>query len=124
MRRAIPPPTKAQQARLEVINELGCVCCWLDGRSHEPCDIQHMNSCGRNIGWDETFGLCPWHHRGVCRNSATTETMLSMVGPSYAIHRALFRGKYGTDVELLEAQNLIIAATQAARDHPLVLPPR
>ena len=108
-KRAIPAPTKSQQQRQNDIRELGCIACWLDAHPHTPCEIQHLNSCGRNMGQDYTIGLCPWHHRGVIPDTIRLGSQAELIlGPSFARTPRQFHDRYGSDMELLEKQNIML----------------
>jgi hypothetical protein len=109
MKRSIPAPTKEQRKRQDRIRELGCICCWLDGHGSVPCEIHHLNDCGRNIGQDETVGACAWHHRGVPPYGRPSEATL-LFGPSLARDPAAFHDRYGSDEELLFQQNTMLRA--------------
>lgn len=67
-----------------------------------------MNDCGRNMGQDFTFGLCSWHHRGVCMDGYTSSQMTAIKGPSFAKNPRAFHDRYGSDAEILEKQNLLL----------------
>lgn len=107
--------TKAQKARFEAIQERGCVPCYLEACLQqrqwvpEPCDIHHVN--GQNH--DDTYGNCPWHHRGVRKNDLDMLEMQNNFGPSLARNPARYRARYGTDDDLLAIQaNMLLKSVQ------------
>ena len=103
LRRAIPPPTKAQQRRQDAIRELGCLLCMSEGIGWSPAEIHHITDCGRTISQDHTIGLCSWHHRGVTHFKPEQAT--TIYGPSLARGAKPFRAHFGTNEELLRQQN-------------------
>jgi hypothetical protein len=108
MKRAIGSPNKKERERQDRIRELGCICCWLDGHGMNPCEIHHLNDCGRNIGHDATIGGCAWHHRGVPPGDMRPSEATLVLGPSLARDPAAFHERYGEDEELLFQQNTML----------------
>jgi hypothetical protein len=108
-------PTKAQSRRIDTIKRAGCMACRINDRrlwprcDGEGSDAHHLLSGGRRRGHAYTIALCPWHHRGNrpedCRTDADA---LHRYGPSLAKGTRMFRETYGTDDELLTAQNELI----------------
>ncbi len=115
MKRSIPAPTVAQKTRQMLIREIGCAACLLDGHGRTPCEIHHLNDRGRNISQDHTVGLCEWHHRGVPRGALRPSEMEALAGPSLARAPRAFHERYGSDAELLEAQNRMVDTAMAAK---------
>lgn len=109
MKRSIKPPTKAQRARQNRLRESGCICCRLDGQPGEPAEIHHINDCGRNMGQDYTIPLCAYHHRGIQRDFRTYD------GPSLTDGKRPFVAHYGTELELLERANAVIACDEMTK---------
>ena len=110
-------PTLAQRARWDDIREMGCVCCRINGIVRLP-EIHHMRVGGKHgqkrLGHDFTFGLCAWHHRG--ENAWGSEGRGNFTyGPSFALEPARFRKLFGSQEELLEFQNLLIAGLREIR---------
>lgn len=108
MKRAIGSPNKEQRARQDRIRELGCIACWLMGHGQCPCEIQHLNDCGRNRGHEYTIGLCAWHHRGVPPGDMRPSEATIMLGPSFAREPQKFADRFGEDDELLFQQNTML----------------
>lgn len=107
MKSSLPPPTKAEQRRFEIITQrLGCVACRMEGFGYVPADAHHLLSGGRRISHSHTIPLCPWHHRGVAAD-------YKPVGqPSLALNKREFEEWYGTEEQLLEATNAGVRAIE------------
>lgn len=111
--------TKAEQKRIEEIHERGCVPCWLESKLKErrwipePCDIHHV----AQDDWAQTYGNCPWHHRGIVKPLLTEADMLSNFGPSMAKEPGRYRARYGTEEELLgfQVKLLVISPNEYMR---------
>lgn len=107
--RSTGTPTPAQLHRFAEIQRLGCVCCRLNGDGFVQCEIHHLNEGDHHgqlrKGHDETVGLCPWHHRGVCRERWTPEDMVAAYGPSWEQQPSAFRARYGGAERLLKYQD-------------------
>ena len=97
MKTALPAVTKAQSERMGlIVREIGCIACFLDTDTYHEGVIHHLLDTGRRISHDHTICLCEGlidHHQG-----------------NDGIHRAKrkFRGKYGTDDELLALTNWLV----------------
>lgn len=104
-----PPANKAQRHRMASIKLIGCLACRIDGRGYVPCEVHHLNEGGRHggerRGHDFTIGLCPWHHRGTCREGWTVADMTAGYGSSWAHEPTRFSLSYGEDDRLLQYQN-------------------
>lgn len=104
------------------IREIGCLCCWLAGVGFTPAEKHHQLSTGLHgngcrLGEQATIGLCGWHHRGAAAvGSAVAPMWLERCGPSLADHPRAFRDHFGSDVELLAAQNELLAAWQRSNN--------
>ena len=103
-----PSPNKKQERRFQVIADIGCLACLLDGNPGEPPDIQHLLSGGKRRGHDATIGLCPWHHRGHPKLGMTAEHMRAIFGPSFHHEKRAFHEAYGSDDDLLSMQDTLI----------------
>ena len=90
--------TKAQIARWQRFQDIGCICCWQIGKYSEP-EVQHLLSGGRRRGHDFTIPLCPYHHRGIGRINGE---------PSMAQGTKPFRERYGSDSSLLALTNELL----------------
>ena len=104
-------PTKPEEQRFDQIQERGCVPCFLEARlsgrrwEPEPCDIHHTNGKDNHL---ETYGNCPWHHRGVPKNDARPSAMTITHGPSLAVNPGRYRARYGTEADLLSYQDVML----------------
>lgn len=114
--------TKSDEARLEVIREIGCICCAIDGWADVPCEIHHLLIGGQRHDDEHryTIGLDAWHHRGKC--SGTVEATTESHGPSLAHTPRAFRERYGTDDELLIVQDSAIRIVEGAHRRGEYLP--
>lgn len=92
------------------IQERGCVPCFLEARLQgrewvpQPCDMHHVNQSDHQ----QTYGNCPWHHRGVPHSWSNSWEMKQYFGPSMAIEPKKYRQRYGSEVELLALQNKML----------------
>lgn len=104
--RSTGTPTKAQQARFDVMREIGCIACRMYGFGYVAGEIHHLTSGGhhgqKRRGHDYTVCLCSWHHRGVQDGYGHAR------GPSYAHSPKAFRATFGDDDALLAKQNELI----------------
>lgn len=102
--------TRLEQKRFDEIQLRGCVPCWLESKLQgrkwyvEPCDIHHTDSQDHS----KTYGNCPWHHRGVCKNELTATVMTGVFGPSMAYDPLRYRARYGTEDEMLVFQSRLL----------------
>ena len=118
--RSTGTPTRAQSARLETVKRLGCICCMLNREISKPtayfgpCDAHHLLSGGRRRGHDFTIGLCKWHHQAEPPYSSMGMVQaIELFGPTVASGSKPFHGLYGTDDELLEFQDALLALHQS-----------
>lgn len=102
--------TENEQRRIDHIHEWGCVPCWLEaalqGRKWvpEPCDIHHVVQGDHS----QTYGCCPWHHRGMRKIGTAAFRMAELFGPSMAKEPERYRARYGTEDELLAYQRRLL----------------
>jgi len=110
MKHSTTTPTKAEAARFAKLKALGCVACILNGDpdENEP-EIHHYLSGNKRIGHHATVPLCYWHHNGLPYDEVPTAWFLSELGPSFHKHTRAFRLRYGSDAELIETVNGMIA---------------
>lgn len=108
-------PTKEEQAHIDLVKRLGCLCCWLMGYKHDVEDgplveAHHLLSGGIRRGHLFIIGLCAWHHRAqwyVFRWSLQKHR--DTLGPSLAEGSEPFHEAFGSDEELLDFQREMIA---------------
>lgn len=129
-RRAIPKPTASEQARQDKCREMGCIACRMERDMAEPIvfqgltliydppycgapEIHHLTKSGRQIGQDESVCLGTWHHRAIILMPVsiygTSAYMTDHFGPSLAKGSKPFYARYGSNQELLDYQNRLIA---------------
>lgn len=108
--------TVAESARIAMVKKLGCICCMLNMQFWMPvpyrgvCEAHHLLSGGRRRGHLFTIGLCRWHHQAVPPQEGMGKEASQLVyGPSVATGSKPFHQMYGTDDELLEFQNALLA---------------
>lgn len=110
-------PTKAQSARLDAVSAMCCVCCQMERAQQPwPTEVDHLVDKGtrkHSGGHDATIPLCAWHHRGLCLDGVSAETMHARYGPSFALRGRLAATWYGTKRELLEFVNALLAKLAA-----------
>jgi hypothetical protein len=116
--RSTGKPTVAQAARFEHIRAIGCIACLLTGWFSIDPEVHHLNQGGyhgaKRRGHDFTIGLCTWHHQGTCQDFSKADEARFVLGPSYKLHKMAFRARYGTDEQLLETTNKLIALRELA----------
>ena len=95
--------TKADRARFDAFQTIGCVACRKRGIFNQA-DVHHLLSGGKRRGHQFTIPLCPAHHRGFNHNE-------SMHGPSLAKSPRKFREAFGSDATLLALTNKLIGGT-------------
>lgn len=105
--RSTGKPTKAQEARFHAIQQIGCICCRLQGLGWSPAEVHHLTIGGKHgqkrRGHDFTIGLCSTHHRG------TWVPWIDKCRPLYSEQPRAFRERFGQDDALLAFQNELIA---------------
>jgi len=106
---SLKEPTSRQLRRWRHAQDIGCVACILDGVGGVPGDVHHVLSGGRRVSHDATVVLCPWHHRGVLPSGRKADEFAEVHGPSLAHTPNAFKRRYGSDEELLEIQDALIA---------------
>lgn len=98
MKRALPPPVKAESERWNWLNALGCIVCrrrWRETRPFYPAEIHHINEGGRNISHWHTLPFCVWHHRGICNFQVSEREMTRVYGPSLIHGSKVFAKAHG-----------------------------
>ncbi len=103
--RAIPPPTKEQQAHQDAQRADGCAFCRMLGLSFRglqggmsPCGPTriHHRTIGdlhgnKQLGQDATVALGDWHHQGLLMEQLPTRALMrNRFGPSLAHHKRDF----------------------------------
>lgn len=117
--RSTGKPTAAQVTRWDAMRERGCVACHLNGVDHglarasygQGMEIHHLLSGGRRRGHDFTVCLCHYHHQAkfLPYPDHGYQEHAEHFGPSLERESRRFHEFYGTDDQLLEYQNLMLA---------------
>lgn len=92
--------SRADEERFAALVDLGCVVCRLYLRIYTPPEIHHLYGKTRVGAHQQTIPLCYRHHREGSDCKAYT---------SRHPHRARFEDRYGTEIELLEMTNTLLA---------------
>lgn len=115
MKHSTAKPTRAESERIEACKLGPCMACMAWTESGEAplgfapvvgCDYHHFLSGSRRRGHLYGCGLCAWHHRGIPNWGCTAPEMRAHYGPSLMDGSRTFHMAYGSDDELLGAQNL------------------
>lgn len=104
--------TKADEARRERIHAGHCMACiqrGIDVKGQGVVQWHHTKGKKRH---DLTCGLCCWHHQAIPFWGCTPKEMRDWYGPSLMDGSKVFRDAYGTDAELLQLQNDILAGAK------------
>lgn len=114
--------TTADRLRIERLHEIGCIVSAVYyGRWHTPGDVHHL-LCGCRRYHDQhqyTILLHRWYHRGVPPTDdrgrqLTNEEAYRLMGPSLHHTKREFIQRFGTELELLDMTNELIAALEVA----------
>lgn len=100
MRTSTGRPTKADVARFDAFQRIGCIACWQRKRFSVP-EVHHLLSGNKRRGHRYTVPLCPAHHRGIGHDEAAH-------GPSLAKSPRDFRAVFGGDETLLTMTDQLI----------------
>lgn len=110
MKHSTGKPTKAEQARMDAMIELGCIACILEGvGSSVSPEIHHFLSGNKRRGHMFSAPLCCWHHRAEPFYGYSMAECLETFGPSFHKHTRAFRIRYGRDDDLIETVNTHLA---------------
>jgi hypothetical protein len=96
------------------IVELGCVACRKNGLlTPMTVEVHHLLNGGVRAGHHETVALCGWHHVGRTTGGFDGVKGMEMVfGPSLYHDARAFHARYGTDSELWDFQNSLLAGEE------------
>lgn len=110
--------TCVESAYVEACKTWECVACSVREQSAEcppffvpvlgACEFHHLKSGNVRIGHLWGVALCQWHHRGVPIEGWRMEAMRRHFGPSLMDGSRTFHATYGSDAQLLEAQDNIL----------------
>jgi len=114
-RKSTGKPTKAEQARLDALKQMPCICREAEGLSQpSPTELHHLVHNGyrkHSGGHMATIPLCGWHHRAhqvvAGLHVATKFQLLGHFGPSlkHQGKKGGFTETWGTELELLDKVN-------------------
>lgn len=102
-------PTKAEARRMSLLADIGCIAHQLDDWPHCPAQIHHVLSGGRRQGHAQTIPLCEWHHVGRPPTGMTMLQTAMVHGHSLALEPRKFADRYGTEAQLVELCDLLVA---------------
>lgn len=95
-----PAATPNDRKRFLLVQEWGCIACRKMGHHGRLCEIHHIRQGDHEL----TIGLCVWHQR------AQIESVWSKtLGPSLATNKRAFVLAYGSETQLLEETNTMLA---------------
>lgn len=110
-----PQPTTDERERWSWFQEVGCLPCRKEERMGVPADVAHETQGGRRTGHEFTFPGCAWHHRGHPPEGMDGAMATAFYGPSFAISKRDFQAAYGTERQLAEETDRIIAELRLRR---------
>lgn len=96
-------PNEAMKRRHDIMREIGCIVCHKAGHK-TPAQIHHIDGCKDQEAHSKTLALCIAHHM----NDQIRALMPSLYTSRHPNKKA-FEERYGTEHELLEYQNQLIA---------------
>lgn len=118
MQHSTRPPTQAEQARLDALAKMRCICCQIEGvEQPSRTTIHHIVDRGyrkHSGGHMATIPLCKWHHQGEIPYPLTSSEAVRLYGPSLARSKRNFVWTYGRERELLAEIDARLAKRVAA----------
>lgn len=120
------PMNKADKERMEVMQEICCIPCMIQGWPGVRATTQHCTSCGRRYEDEHqvTYRSCEWHHLGYpphgCKGKVSRAT--KQYGPSLAHEKLAFALHYGAELQLVQIQDALIRIILSARRRGAYLP--
>ena len=105
-----PKPTKAEQARFDLIKEQAwCIPCILNRTPNRPrTTIQHVVEGNKRLGHAMSYGCCGWHHLGQLEGRAGRFEMMKILGPSLVHGSKEYREVWGPERILIQLQDFLI----------------
>ena len=100
--------TKADLARFDRLNQMGCIACRINNGSWVQSEVAHVTDSGRRVGHQATIPLCPWHHRAVVPSGLDEKEMTRIYGPSFAKGKATFYAAFGSEHFLLDKTDIYL----------------
>lgn len=105
---------KAERDRWDSFRHVGCIVTRLFHQSYAEYDVHHLVEGGRRLGHRYTIPLSPWFHRGIPPEFMTARQAELELGPSFALNKKAFIERFGTERQLLDEVNEMIAKRKAA----------
>lgn len=113
MQHSTNAPTQSEAQRFAEFQWIGCVVSFIYLKTPEfSFDIHHICRDGKRLGHLHTIPLSLWFHRGELPDHMSLKEAESRLGPSMARDKEAFVGRFGTEFELLEMVNAMIAKKQ------------
>lgn len=110
-----PQPTVAERERWSWFQDVGCLPCRMEDHHGIPAQHCHETRGGRRTGHRYSFPGCPWHHQGYPPQGMDQEQATALYGPSFAVSKRSFTERYGTERELSDRTDEIIAGLRLRR---------
>ena len=101
--------TLKDKERADKLRELGCIVCLNTRTIHTPPAIHHIDGQTKPGCHQLTLPLCGRHHQIKCNNAADLPAFLESWVSLHGDGRAAFTEAYGSERELLEQVNELIA---------------
>lgn len=101
--------TKADEERRRLIHEGGCMACAQRGINMAGSGYVQWHHLNGKKHHDQTIGCCLWHHQGRPMYEMTEKQCRDYFGPSLFHEKKAFHAAFGSNAELLERQNRILA---------------
>lgn len=108
MKHSTGNPTKADRARFDALQNMGCIVSRLYLNRFAQADIHHLLSGNKRRGHQYTIPLSPWFHRGIPPIGLSAMQAAMIYGPSLAKSSKRFREMYGDDDSLLAEVNELL----------------
>ncbi len=101
--------TKKDKERGDKLRDLGCIVCLNTRTIYTPPAIHHIDGQTKPGCHQLTLPLCKRHHQIKCNNARDLPAFLESWVSRHGDGRAAFEAAYGTEQELLEQVNGLIA---------------
>ena len=111
--------TKADEERGEIMYEIGCLPCAIDGWNGSLATIQHTLEGGQRPDDEhqKTYPSCPWHHQGIKPSDFRGPIVHAerKYGPSLSRNSRAFAKRYGTEKQLVLITDGMVRMVKKAR---------
>jgi hypothetical protein len=95
----------ADLERFRRLGELGCIACRKTFGAFVQSEVCHVTHAGRRVSHQDTFPLCPYHHRGLLPDGVNGDQAAATLGPSFAKSKREFEETFGTEDDLVKEAN-------------------